>query len=653
MLLGMALLVLARSAAVAQAQADVNCDGLVSRDDVSALVDLIFGDASSDCGAGDVNGDGQIGAADIIALLGVLNPPTGPVLTFLGLAGADGKATTPLGTVNGTAVFFRNTGAGFQLVVEGRAGLSGQAPGVMTFNSDASNPSRRPDIQIESSAPLGDGSAAVCDGGVPAINPSDFGLSQVVANALNDLACHLPQAVTSPSFACTQDGFGTPRFMGSGTQTQFCLLVPRTLEFPSGTTMLSVRWRDTAGNLGPLYRLLLQVGSGPMPPTFTASPTAPATATPTPTSTATAPPTATASASRTPTRTRTPIPAPVTATATASFTNTAGRTATPTTTRTFATPPTATATRPQTSPTPTSQTPRFSASPTATPSATRTATQPRSQTSTATPTLSPTPPPAATSTRTATRTPTPPFTASATVTATASRTPTVTRTRTPLPTVTRSPTSTRTPTVTPSATVTFAGPSGPLITFLGLTRADDTLVKSTETTAAGVPIFIRPTGAGFSLVVEGQAGPSGAAVGRSAFDASGASFADLQIEVSQPLGNGSPAVCDRSGPTAGGVPAVDPPSFDVTPAHTAASNDLSCRFVNGSDAAVARNRDEACVLFPSGDFQFVNPSSTVQFCGFVTGVMEFQPGDTLVTVRLRDVSGNPGAPAQMVVRINP
>jgi hypothetical protein len=184
-----------------------------------------------------------------------------------------------------------------------------------------------------------------------------------------------------------------------------------------------------------------------------------------------------------------------------------------------------------------------------------------------------------------------------------------------------------------------------------LTRADDTLVLSTETTADGVPIFRRQTRAGFSLVVEGQAGPSGAAVGRSAFNESGESFADLQVEVSRSLGDGSPAVCDRLGPTAGGVPAVDPPSFDGAPGNIAASNDLSCRFLNGSDAPVARNRDEGCVLFPSGDLQFVRSSSTVQFCGFVTGVIEFPLGDTLVTVRLRDIDGNPGVPAQMIVRV--
>jgi len=172
-------------------------------------------------------------------------------------------------------------------------------------------------------------------------------------------------------------------------------------------------------------------------------------------------------------------------------------------------------------------------------------------------------------------------------------------------------------------------------------------------TADGVPIYARPTGAAFSLVVEGESGTSSSPVGRSAFVSDATSLPDLQIEVSRPLGNGSAAICDRSGATAGGIPAVDPPSFDETPAVIAAVNDLSCRFVNGSDMPVARTRDEACVLFPSGDFHFVSGDSTVEFCGFVTGVMEFPLGDTLVTVRLRDQDGNPGPRAQLVLRVGP
>jgi hypothetical protein len=616
------------AAATAQIQGDANCDGRLNDDDLPTLTAIVFGDGASDCGAADVNGDGQVDAADVVALLRVLDPPLGPIITFLGLAGADGRASTPLGTVNSTPVFFRNTGSGFQLVVEGRAGLSGHAPGVITFNSDPTNPSRRPDIQIETSAPLGDGSRAVCDGGIPAINPPDFGPAQVVANALNDLACHFPQAATSPNFSCTQDSFGRAQFMGSQTQTQLCLLVSRTLEFPEGETTVSVRWRDTAGNLGPMQQLKLQVGSGPVPPTFTASPTAAPTRTSTPTVTFTLSPSVTPSSTRTPTRTRTPTAANFTATATA----------TPTRTRTPGTPPSVTATPTRTHtqpPVSVTATPTRTLSPTASPSATRTATQLRTHTPTAT----------------ATRTPTATTPPSATATRTATRTPTVTRTSTPAFTATSTRTRTRTPTATRTPTLTPVGPSGPIITFFGVTRADDTLVPSTDTTAEGVPIYKRPTGAGFSLVVEGRPGASTSPLGRSAFDASGTSFPDLQIEVSRPLGNGSAAVCDRSGSMPGGVPAVDPPTFDDTPAVIAAANDLSCRFVDGSDQPVARTNDGACVMFPSGDFRFANAASTAQFCGFVTGVMEFPQGDTRVTARLRDQAGNPGVPAQIAIRI--
>ena len=192
-----------------------------------------------------------------------------------------------------------------------------------------------------------------------------------------------------------------------------------------------------------------------------------------------------------------------------------------------------------------------------------------------------------------------------------------------------------------------------MITFFGVTRADDTLVASSDTTPDGVPVFERFSGAGFSIVVEGQPGPSGSPVGRSAYASDGTSFADLQVEVSRPLGNGSAKICDRSGPMAGGVPAIDPPSFDETPAVIAAANDLSCRFLDGSDMPVARSRDEACIMFPSGDLHFANPASTLEFCGFVTRFMEFPSGDTLVTARLGDQDGNAGNPAQIVIRVSP
>ncbi|HVO27896.1 MAG TPA: dockerin type I repeat-containing protein [Candidatus Margulisiibacteriota bacterium] len=601
--------------ALAQVRGDVNCDGQLDSNDLSALIAVLFGDGASDCGAADVNGDGYADAADITALQQALDPPTGPVVTFLGLAGADGRPTTPLGTIGNTPVYFRNTGSGFQLVVEARPGLSGQQPGVVTFD-----PSRRPDIQIESSAALGDGSPALCEGGVPAINPPDFGPTRAVANALNDLACHFPAPATSPNFSCTQDSFGRPRFMSTDTRTQFCLLIPRDLEFPTGQTTLSVRWRDTASNLGPLQQLILQVDSGPPPATFTASPTVVATPTRTASATITTPPTLTPTTSRvrTPTPTQTTLTTPL-----------ATRSPTPSAVITIATPtnrrPTSSATATSTS---SAASPTLNAMGSPTPTATR-------------PTGTLTPPP--------TRTPTTLVLPSASPT----RTPTVTRTPTPQPTMTRTPTSTRTRTATRTATLTPVGPSGPVITFFGVTRADDTLVAPSGTTPDGVRIYQRSGGTGFSLVVEGAPGPSGSPVGRSAFAGSATSFPDLQVEVSRPLGNGSKAVCDRSGSMAGGVPAVDPPSFDETPAVVAAVNDLSCRFLNGSDMPVARSRDEACIMFPNGELGFAKQPSTLQFCGFITRFMEFPSGETLVTARLRDQAGNAGAPAQIVISVGP
>src|SRR5262249_18790761 len=143
--------------------------------------------------------------------------PQGPVMTFLGFAGANGVRINSIGTFAGAPVFFRGAGSGFKVVVEGRAGANGVMPGQTVMNSDPLNPSRRPDIWVESSNALGDGSAAVCDGGVPAIDPPDFSASQHVANALNDLACNFVIS-TGANFACTQDQFGAPAFLGAGTQ---------------------------------------------------------------------------------------------------------------------------------------------------------------------------------------------------------------------------------------------------------------------------------------------------------------------------------------------------------------------------------------------------------------------------------------------------
>lgn len=304
------------------------------------------------------------------------------------------------------------------------------------------------------------------------------------------------------------------------------------------------------------------------------------------------------------------------------------------------------------------------AAPTSTPTATPSVTFAPS-TSTRTPTATP---PAITplSTPTTPTTPaqSPPSTPSTPTSATNSPTPSITRTGSPTSTPTRTPTitvsatpsasATRSRTPTPTASPTPTGFRGPIVTHFGLALANENLVQASGTTATGVPIYTRDFGWGFRIVIEGRTGPSGSEPGTSAFQPGGLNFADLQILSSRPLGNGSAAVCDRLRPDGGGVPAVTPPIFATTPSVVGASNDLTCRFLNGTGAPVGRlASSDSCVQVPanSATYRFASLNSMVQFCSLVDSFIEFPEGDTILTARLRDRQGNAGAPAQMIVRI--
>lgn len=558
----------------AAAPGDANCDGRVNGDDLSILAAAVFSDSPLACAAADANGDGRIESADFISLVEIIEKPlaAGPVLTYVGLAGANGAPFDPLGLIDGVPVFFSGAGSGLNLVIEGRTGASGVAPGLETFLSDPHNPAQRPDLQIESSNALGDSGRPVCGSGVPAVNPPDFGLTQTVADALNLLACNFVSA-TAPGSACTQNQFGDNAFINAGTQVQFCMQVSAVLAFPLGDTLLSVRLRDQNGNLGPLQQLIVRVAPGLPPSTFTPTPT--------------------------------PTPVPPTATATP---------------------------RPTLSPTPT-----LTAVPTLTPTRTSTATRAPSSTPV---TPSPSPSRSPTATRTPTR-------------------PSPTRTRTA--TVTPSPT----PTTTPSPTASPTPPIGPVVTFFGLTNSDDTLVPSSGTNADGLAVFRYSGSFGFHIVVEGKPSPNGVGVDLlnlltiTTYQPDRTGFPDLQIEASNPLGNGSPAVCDRSGPSAGGVPAIWPPNFDPTQQNINSVNDLACRFVDGEGKPAGRSALDACVQddfngIGTGVYGYADPSSSkIEFCSLVDTPDQFPQGDTVLTVRLRDTDRNVGAPAQIVVHIGP
>jgi hypothetical protein len=174
------------------------------------------------------------------------------------------------------------------------------------------------------------------------------------------------------------------------------------------------------------------------------------------------------------------------------------------------------------------------------------------------------------------------------------------------------------------------------------------------TTIQGWPVYQRPFGHLFTVVVEAKPGPSRRSVGLNTFNFSASDPTvrpDFEIIVSRPLGNGSAMVCDDMLPQIGGVPAAT--SFEVTQPISNAINDFACRFINGAGLPRGRGAGEACTLFGDGEYRFVNEASTVQFCAGIAEPFGFALGDTIVTVRVRDIAGNPGAPASFVVRVQP
>jgi len=197
-------------------------------------------------------------------------PPIGPQITFFGLAEADGRVTTPIGSDGeGRPIYRRGLPQGFLIVVEAKRGASGGRVGTETFNWSPSSPGVLPDFRLVTSNPLGDGSWEVCDnvpgdlGGVPAIDPPAFSGSQAVADALNDFGCRFV-ATTSGSGAapCTKEqGTMEPIFVIPQSTTQFCSSpgVGAEIAFPAGDTRLTVRVWDVLGYPGPPAGIVVRI----------------------------------------------------------------------------------------------------------------------------------------------------------------------------------------------------------------------------------------------------------------------------------------------------------------------------------------------------------------------------------------------------------
>lgn len=185
----------------------------------------------------------------------------GPVVTFFGAAKADGTKVDPVSVdKDGTETYQSSWGSGFMLVVEAKPGKSGFGVGRSVFAYVSSDPKTRPDLQIESSRDMGNGSVEVCDrrrpniGGIPGIRRPDFSETQHISDAINDFACRFETFIESES-SCTLTPTGDYSFVKKESTTQFCMIVARAYAFPEGETLLSVRLRDEQGNPGPVKHM--------------------------------------------------------------------------------------------------------------------------------------------------------------------------------------------------------------------------------------------------------------------------------------------------------------------------------------------------------------------------------------------------------------
>ena len=196
----------------------------------------------------------------------------GPVVTFFGAARADGSQVEPQSIDSkGIPVYRSEVGSGFMLVVEVKPGQTGYEPGRRVFAYMPDDPNVRPDLEIETSRDMGNGSPEVCDrqrpniGGVPGINPPSFAETKKVSDTINDFSCRFETFIESDG-SCTLSKSGNYSFIAKDTTTQFCMIVARAYMFPVGRTLLSVRVRDSEGNPGPVKQMWVDRPAQKAPP---------------------------------------------------------------------------------------------------------------------------------------------------------------------------------------------------------------------------------------------------------------------------------------------------------------------------------------------------------------------------------------------------
>jgi hypothetical protein len=204
---------------------------------------------------------------------------------------------------------------------------------------------------------------------------------------------------------------------------------------------------------------------------------------------------------------------------------------------------------------------------------------------------------------------------------------------------------------------------GPQVLTLAVVR-QDYCAFCCDTSCAQIPtptpfydaqmrrIFPVVGGYAFVIVVEAAPGLSAATAGTSLKPEPDSGRPDLQIQNNRDMGSNPTALVCDTGPAShggGGIPGINPPSFsEQNQMISDALNDFACRFQAFSAAAPCTKTDatqDPKLLSPGA------PPSTVQFCDLVASVAAFPPGDSILTVKVRDVNGNLGPAKQIVIRV--
>ena len=205
----------------------------------------------------------------------------GPVITFLVVGDNQGcficpgvpgcicnpltPTATPMSDAQGRPIFLVGPDGRFRLVVEGTTGASGSQPGTRLREPPAF-PDGRPDLQAEASMPMGNGNSVVVDctsspnlDGIDAVDPPNFGAGASTTSALKDFSCRFAGNSVNTPCLLDSNGLATLGNPGAGPLVQFCDDVAAGQAFRTGDTLVTVRLRDGALNLGPPEQIIVRV----------------------------------------------------------------------------------------------------------------------------------------------------------------------------------------------------------------------------------------------------------------------------------------------------------------------------------------------------------------------------------------------------------